>query len=236
MLETESQSVNTSDPNVDTERRKASGFTRRLVSGCTRPENWHCARPPRAPVAGQRASHEQVLASRCVPRRPGRWAVPARIRGGASEKAPGDAARVDSEASMRATVSGRETVRVWGLHKVQTPDELSSARRREPSPREAGARSRRTPPSGLAPPTARGDAARGAQSKKRRNRAAFGDAQRYGFAASPSSSGAFVCLMKICAAQMPISYSRHIGTASASWDTTSGGVITAATMKATTTK
>src|SRR4051812_5849016 len=63
------------------------------------------------------------------------------------------------------------------------------------------------------------------------------DEQPYGLAACPdSSSGAFVCLMKICAAQMPTSYSRHIGTARASCDTTSGGVITAAMMKASTTK
>ena len=50
------------------------------------------------------------------------------------------------------------------------------------------------------------------------------------------SSGALVCRMKICAAQMPTSYSRHIGIASASCDTTSGGVTMAAMMKASTTK
>jgi S1-C subfamily serine protease len=41
-------------------------------------------------------------------------------------------------------------------------------------------------------------------------------------AASSVSSGALVCLMKICAAQIPTSYSRHMGMAKASCDTTSG--------------
>lgn len=60
--------------------------------------------------------------------------------------------------------------------------------------------------------------------------------QADGSRCSAASSGACVCRMKICAAQMPSSYSRHMGTASASCDTTSGGVTTAAMMKATTMK
>ncbi|GAO26724.1 HtrA2 peptidase [Alicycliphilus sp. B1] len=50
------------------------------------------------------------------------------------------------------------------------------------------------------------------------------------------SSGAWVLRMNSCAAQMPISYSRHIGTASASCETTSGGVTMAAITKAATMK
>lgn len=42
-------------------------------------------------------------------------------------------------------------------------------------------------------------------------------------------SGALVCLMKNCAAQMPTSYRMTMGMASASCETTSGGVTTAAT-------
>ena len=54
--------------------------------------------------------------------------------------------------------------------------------------------------------------------------------------AAASLSGALVCLMNICAATMPTSYRMHIGMASASCEITSGGVTTADTMNAPTTK
>jgi hypothetical protein len=50
------------------------------------------------------------------------------------------------------------------------------------------------------------------------------------------SSGALVTRMNSLADQMPISYNRHNGMASDNCDTTSGGVTTADTMNATTTK
>ena len=53
---------------------------------------------------------------------------------------------------------------------------------------------------------------------------------------SSASSGALVCLMKICAAQMPTSYRMHMGMASDSCDTTSGGVTMAAITNAITMK
>jgi S1-C subfamily serine protease len=59
-------------------------------------------------------------------------------------------------------------------------------------------------------PGSDGHAGPAAQAASSRRRAAA--LTPSGLAASPSSSGALVCLMKICAAQMPTSYSRHIGT------------------------
>ena len=51
-------------------------------------------------------------------------------------------------------------------------------------------------------------------------------------ASGASSTGACVALAKIGATSRPSSYSRHIGMASASWLTTSGGVTMAAMTKA----
>ena len=64
-----------------------------------------------------------------------------------------------------------------------------------------------------------------------RGSAMTGDAQAVGLSEAASASGAWVCLMNICAATMPTSYRMHIGMASASCEITSGGVTTAATMK-----
>ena len=87
-------------------------------------------------------------------------------------------------------------------------------------------------------PPAKRRASRSSARKRRPERALDGASlpeARQGVAVV-SSAGACVCLMKICAAQMPTSYSRHIGIASASCETTSGGVRTAAMMNARTMK
>ena len=67
-------------------------------------------------------------------------------------------------------------------------------------------------------------------------RAGFAGASRRNQSLATDSSGACVCRMNTCAAQIPTSYSRHIGIASASCETTSGGVRIAAMMKARTMK
>ena len=82
------------------------------------------------------------------------------------------------------------------------------------------------------PPPARRVVSRRPTTQPQQTQEASGEEEE----AEDSSCGACVCLMKTLAAQIPSSYSTIMGIASASCETTSGGVTMAAMMKASTMK